>query len=230
MGMTGSFLLETTFLLKTTRAGLAFWQADENVLQRLWRWTGPLRGYVNSDWKLGNFVFSISSLVIGALALLAAVLASRYLRAFVERRMARHKYLDPGVQFTILRLVHYVVITIGVSYNADVDHVTRTLLRAAEGVQFLLEEPKPSVQFLDFGESSLNFRLLVWTDKPRRHPSIRSEINYRIRRLFQQEGIEIPCPQRDITLRGGTLRFDTDSGLITAGDGERTEEEAEARP
>jgi len=335
------------FLFKTTRVCLALWQADENVLQRLWRWTGPLRGYVNAKWELGNFVFSISSLIIGALALLAAVLVSRYLRAFVERRMARHKYLDPGVQFTILRLVHYVVITIGVvsalkigtnadftslaviftalsvgigfglqfiagdiaagfiilferpvrvgdfititgpdnkltegrvrsinlrttvvvtndnvaaivpnskivnqsflnwtfrerrsrvsvpvsvSYDADVDHVTRTLLRAAEGVQFLLDEPKPSVQFLDFGESSLNFRLLVWTDKPRRHPSIRSEINYRIRRLFQQEGIEIPCPQRDITLRGGTLRFDTDSGLITAGDGERTEEEAEARP
>src|SRR5438105_15287301 len=101
------------FLFKTTRVCLALWQADENVLQRLWRWTGPLRAYVNAKWELGNFVFSISSLIIGALALLAAVLFSRYLRAFIERRMARHKYLDPGVQFTILRLVHYVVITIG---------------------------------------------------------------------------------------------------------------------
>ena len=316
--------------------GFALWQQDENVLQRLWRWTAPLRDYFNFNWKLGNFVFSISTLLIGGLVMLLAVVVSRYLRAFIEGRMARHKYIDPGVQFTVLRLVHYVVITIGVvtalkvgvaadftslaviftalsvgigfglqfiagdiasgfiilferpvrvgdfvtipgpdgkltegrvrsinlrttvvmtndniaaivpnsklvnqnflnwsyrerrsrisvpvgvSYDADAGHVTRTLLRAAEGVQFLLEEPKPSVQFTEFGDYSLNFRLLVWTDRPRRHLVIKSAINYNIRRLFLEEGIEIPNPRRDITLRGGSLRFEPQSGLLKAGDG-----------
>ena len=115
-------------------------------------------------------------------------------------------------------------VPVGVSYDADADHVTRTLLRAAEGVQFLLDEPKPSVQFLEFGESALKFRLLVWTDRPRRHPSIQSAINYRSRRLFQEEGIEIPVPQRDITLRGGALRFEAESGSLKAGDGELEEQ------
>ena len=48
--------------------GFALWQQDENVLQRLWRWTAPLRDYFNFNWKLGNFVFSISTLLSKARA------------------------------------------------------------------------------------------------------------------------------------------------------------------
>ena len=326
-------------------AAAALWQGDENVLQRLWRLSEPLRFYVNYTWKVGNFPFSIASLAFGLVIVLAAVFVSRYLRGFVERRMAHHKHLDPGVQFTILRLVHYLIMTvgvfaalriaieadftslavvftalsigigfglqfiagdiasgfiilferpvrvgdyitipgpdgeltegrvrsinlrttivmtndnvasvvpnskivnqnflnwtfrerrtrvaipIGVASDSDVDLVTKTLLRAAEGVQFLLEEPKPSVQFMDFGDFDLKFRLLVWTDRPRRHISIRSEINYNIARLFREAGIEIPNPQRDINLRSGALRLDTRAGLLAAGD-DGVEEEAEAR-
>ncbi|MDT5159586.1 MAG: potassium-dependent mechanosensitive channel [Acidobacteriota bacterium] len=323
---------------------LALWQDGDNVLQRLWR----LTGYLNFKWELGNFVFSITTLVLGLLVMLFALFVSRYMRRFIENRMARHnKHLDPGVQFTILRLVHYFVITIGafialriavsadftslavvftalsvgigfglqfiagdiasgfiilferpvrvgdyitipgpdgkltegrvrsinlrttivitndniasvvpnskivnqnflnwtfrerrtrvsipigVASDSDVELVARTLLRAAEDVQFVIPEPKPSVQFLEFGDFDLKFRLLVWTDRPRRHPSIRSEINYRIHRLFREEGIEIPNPQRDITLRGGALRFDPHAGLLAASDAEASEEEAEARP
>ncbi|MDT5270166.1 MAG: hypothetical protein QOH49_2352 [Acidobacteriota bacterium] len=315
--------------------GLWLWQG-ENVLQRLWHLSEPLRYWINYTWKVGNFPFSVATLTLALLVLLAAVVVSRYLRRFIERRMAHHKHLDPGVQFTILRLVHYVVIAVGlivalrigveadftslavaftalsigigfglqfiagdiasgfiilferpvrvgdyitipgpdgklteglvrsinlrttivmtndnvasvvpnskivnqnflnwtynrerrvrisvpvgVSYEADPDHVTATLLRAVKGVQFVLEEPKPTVQFMEFADSSLNFRLLVWSDKPRRHLLVKSAIRYRIHRLFKEEGIEIPSPQREITLKGNTLR--------PAGEAE----EAEARP
>ena len=98
-------------------------------------------------------------------------------------------------------------IPVGVSYDADPEHVTQTLLRAVEGVQFTLEEPKPTVQFTDFADSSLNFRLLVWSEKPRRHLNVKSVIRYNIHRLFKEEGIEIPFPQRDLHLRDGSLRL-----------------------
>jgi small-conductance mechanosensitive channel len=104
-----------------------------------------------------------------------------------------------------------VSVYVGVAYDSDVELVTRTLLRAAEGVSFVLAEPKPGVQFLEFGESDLKFRLLVWTDHPRRHPQIKSDINYRIRQLFLEEGIEIPFPQRDIRITGGRLRLEGDA-------------------
>jgi potassium efflux system protein len=323
----------------------ARWQGDENALQRLWRWTLPLRDYFNFKWELGNFVFSISSLVFGLFVFVLAMVVSRYLRSFLERRMQAHPHLDPGVQFTILRLVNYVVVLIGViaalriaigadftslaviftalsvgigfglqfiagdiaagflllferpvkvgdfvtvtgpdskiidgkvisinlrttivqnndnvsvivpnskltnenlinwsyrgrrsrisvpigvSYDADVDAVTETLLRAAEGVKFVLEEPKPSVQFMEFGDSSLDFRLLVWTDRPRRHPQIKSAINYNIRRLFLEAGIEIPFPQRDLRLRAGALRLDPRGQFLLSEDGGGPEDEATA--
>jgi small-conductance mechanosensitive channel len=71
----------------------------------------------------------------------------------------------------------------------------------------VLEEPKPSVQFLNFGDYSLNFRLLIWTNRPRRYPRIKSDINYRIQRLFKEAKIEIPFPQQDLNLRGGSLQM-----------------------
>ncbi|HEY0321563.1 MAG TPA: mechanosensitive ion channel domain-containing protein [Pyrinomonadaceae bacterium] len=119
-------------------------------------------------------------------------------------------------------------VPVGVSYDSDVDLVTATLLRAAEGVQFVLEEPKPSVQFLDFGDWSLNFRLLVWTDRPRRHPTIKSDINYRIRQLFLEEGIEIPFPQSEFRMRGGSaIKISGDGGNMAEPNGpEETEQEA----
>lgn len=119
-------------------------------------------------------------------------------------------------------------IPVGVSYDADPAHVTRTLLRAAEGVQFVLEEPKPTVQFMEFADSSLNFRLLVWSEKPRRHLLVKSAIRYNIHRLFKEEGIEIPFPQRDITIRSGRLHLDGHEPL--AAEEAEEAEEAEARP
>jgi small-conductance mechanosensitive channel len=85
--------------------------------------------------------------------------------------------------------------------------VTETLLRAAEGVEYVMEEPKPGVQFIGFGDYALDFRLLIWTSRPRRHMQIKSNINYRIHRLFKEAAIEIPFPQQDLNLRGSALQI-----------------------
>src|ERR1700753_3713285 len=98
----------------TVRVVLAMFQGDENVLERLWRMTAPARFYINYTWKIGNFPFSLATLALGALVLLVAVLISRYLRSFIQARMERHKHLDPGVQYTILRLVHYTIMIVGI--------------------------------------------------------------------------------------------------------------------
>jgi len=92
--------------------------------------------------------------------------------------------------------------------------VTNTLLKAAEGVADILLQPATKVQFLKFGDSSLDFRLLVWTNKPRSHAQIRSDVNYRIEKLFRESGIEIPSPQFDIRLRGGSLSLTPDHELL----------------
>ncbi len=70
------------------------------------------------------------------------------------------------------------------------------------------------MQFLSFGDSSLNFRLLIWTDKPRLHPQIKSAINYRISQLFREASIEIPYPQREFRVRGGSLQTEGGENLL----------------
>jgi small-conductance mechanosensitive channel len=88
-----------------------------------------------------------------------------------------------------------------VATTSNVNVVTETLLLAAEGVENVLTDPPPKVQFLKFGDYSLDFRLLVWTRQPNRHPQIRSDINYRIERLFRERGIEIPYPKQEFLVR-----------------------------
>lgn len=61
------------------------------------------------------------------------------------------------------------------------------------------------MQFLKFGDYSLDFRLLVWTRQPSRHPQIKSDINYRIERLFRERGIEIPYPTQEFLLKAPAL-------------------------
>src|SRR4030095_11777831 len=110
----------------------------------------------------------------------------------VSQRVINWSYGDPRAR---------IAIPIIVATTSDVNLVTETLLRASEEIQNVLTDPPPKVQFLKFGAYSLDFRLLVWTRTPSRHWQIKSDINYRIDRLFREAGIEIPYPKQEFLLR-----------------------------
>jgi small-conductance mechanosensitive channel len=112
----------------------------------------------------------------------------------VSQRLINWSYGDPRAR---------IAIHVGVANDSDVQLVTGTLLQAAEDVDNVLLDPPPKVQFLKFGDWSLDFRLLVWTNRPRLHTQIRSDINYRIEKLFRDARIEIPFPQTELRLRDG---------------------------
>lgn len=123
----------------------------------------------------------------------------------VSQRLINWSYGDPRARIAILA---------GVATDSDVELVTATLLKAAEDVDNVLTDPPPKVQFLKFGDWSLDFRLLVWTNRPRLHAQIRSDINYRIEKLFREAGIEIPFPQTEFRVREGALRLDTGDKFV----------------
>ena len=79
----------------------------------------------------------------------------------------------------------------------------------------MLTDPPPKVQFLKFGDYSLDFRLMVWTRQPRRHPQIKSDINYRIEQLFRERGIEIPYPVQELRVSSLPLR-DSGANLLAS--------------
>src|SRR5258707_10788370 len=289
--------------------------------------------YINYPYRIGNISVSLTSFVTGVAVFLLALAVSRTFRVVIQRRIAKRTHIDPGLQYTIVRLVHYLIITLGViygakaafaldltsiavvftalsvgigfglqyiaadiasgfillferpvkvgdrvtigedegdvqsinlrttvvatndrisiivpnsklisqrlinwsygdprarisipggvAYDSDIDLVTRTLIKATEDVDNVLRDPAPKVQFLKFGDWSLDFRLLVWTNRPRIHTQIRSDINYRIERLLRHAGIEIPFPQTELRLRGGGFQLDSGDRLVA---GERSED------
>ena len=128
----------------------------------------------------------------------------------VSQRVVNWSYGDPRAR---------IAIQIGVADDSDIDLVTNTLLDAAKDVPNVLEDPQPRVQFLKFGDYSLDFRLLVWTRQPRRHVQIRSDINYRIARLFRERSIKIPYPTQEFLLKGVNLPQDVEASLLHDRDG-----------
>ena len=62
--------------------------------------------------------------------------------------------------------------------------------------------PKPKVFFDDFGDSSLDFRLGIWTSSYTDKPEfLKSEIYFAIFKKFKENNIQIPYPQRDVHIK-----------------------------
>jgi potassium-dependent mechanosensitive channel len=296
-----------------TATPLLLWQDSAGLISRLWT-------YLTQPFTFGRITVSISSVLIGLIVVLLTIVVSRSTSHLIERRMANRRHIDPGLRYTIARLVKYVIVTIGsllalkqafaidltsiaviftalsvgigfglqylaadiasgfillferpirvgdritvgqdegdvqsinlrttvvttndriaiivpnsklvservinwsygdprariaipigVADDSDIQLVTDTLIEAAEGMDNVLTDPPPRVQFLSFGDYALQFRLLVWTSQPRRHVQIRSDINYRIAELFREREIKIPYPTQEFLLRGVNLPRD----------------------
>ncbi|HEY6243317.1 MAG TPA: mechanosensitive ion channel domain-containing protein [Pyrinomonadaceae bacterium] len=308
--------------------GLLIWQNDVGLLKRI-------GSYLTTEFTFGRITVSFSSLIIGAIVLTMTIVASRLISTVMERRMAHRRHIDPGLRYTIVRLVRYFILTCGIlitlkqafavdltsiaviftalsvgigfglqylaadiasgfillferpvrvgdritigedegdvqsinlrttvvttndriaiivpnsklvgqrvinwSYgdprarisipiavadDSDIELVTNTLLDAAKDIENVLIDPPPRVQFLKFGDYSLDFRLLVWTNQPRRHTQIRSDINYRIASLFRERKIRIPYPTQEFLLRANN--DNREPSLLEPeklGDGDRT--------
>ena len=69
----------------------------------------------------------------------------------------------------------------------------------------MLHNPNPQVFFIGFGESSLDFELLIWTSDPSRQAPLKRDLYFRIEELFQEQQIDIPFPQRDVNIKAEDL-------------------------
>ena len=93
------------------------------------------------------------------------------------------------------------VLPVGVAYGTDLSHAQSVILRATQEVQGVLETPPPQAWVTTFNDSSIDFDVRYW------HESdilsmfrVRSGVAMAIKAAFDAEGIEIPFPQRVVTL------------------------------
>ena len=92
-----------------------------------------------------------------------------------------------------------VKIDVGVAYGSDIELVRKTLLEIAKNTPKVFKHPSPDVIFRDFGDSALIFRLRVWTDIDNMF-KVETSVRFDIDRLFNERGIVIAFPQRDVHL------------------------------
>ncbi|HMB46989.1 MAG TPA: mechanosensitive ion channel domain-containing protein, partial [Afifellaceae bacterium] len=101
-------------------------------------------------------------------------------------------------------------IPFGVAYGTDKELVRKAALEAAEQVPHMLtgrNAKPPQVWLVGFGDSSLDFELVVWLspEAVKRPSAVAADYNWAIETALAKYEIEIPFPQRDLHIRSGEL-------------------------
>jgi len=104
-------------------------------------------------------------------------------------------------------------VNVGVAYGSDTELVQKILLEVALANNLVETEQRPSVQFLDFGSSSLDFAVFFYSFELFRIEYVKSELRFAIDKKFREHNIQIPFPQRDLWLRNPESLSSRDASL-----------------
>jgi small-conductance mechanosensitive channel len=95
---------------------------------------------------------------------------------------------------------------LSVNYDEDLIRVREVLLAVAEDNLLCLRNPRPMFVFLGFGQSAIEIQLSVWAKRQSLF-EMRTEMAIAIKRAFDEHGIEMPVPQRQIQLGPGAAAY-----------------------
>jgi len=131
------------------------------------------------------------------------------LRSTVIETFDRSELIVPNAQLVSSTVINWTLsnpmarikIRVGVAYGTDLAKALSLLVEAARGNARVLEDPSPNALVTGFGDSSMDLELHAWVGDIKERLLAQSEICKEICRLFRENGIEIPYPQRDIHLR-----------------------------
>jgi small-conductance mechanosensitive channel len=107
--------------------------------------------------------------------------------------------------WTLTNTFRRIEIIIGVAYESDLNLVQQLLLDLIDHNKGIIQFPKPVVLLHEFSSSSVNFRILIWTNDFDSWTSLKSIVLLEIFACFKKNNITIPFPQQDIHVR--TLDF-----------------------
>lgn len=122
---------------------------------------------------------------------------------------------DPLINWTLTDSITRVVIKVGVAYGSDTEKAHRVMMEVVKRHPDVLVDPRPTVFFTGFGDSSLNFDIRVFVnDNLKRMPLIH-DLHMSLNKALATASIEIPFPQRDLHLRS------VDPKINLRGDGDQ---------
>ncbi len=124
------------------------------------------------------------------------------------------EYLIPNEDLIVNQVVNWsfsnalirLKILFPVAYDSDIHQVIDLILTTAVTVPRVLDSPKPSCQLKEFGDSSLNLELRLWIADPENGVSnIKSAVRIAVWDVFKANGVDVPFPQLDISMRPAQL-------------------------
>jgi small-conductance mechanosensitive channel len=125
----------------------------------------------------------------------------------IDLMVPNSKFIEgPVVNWTLHNRTRRIHIPFSVAYGSDRQKVRDVVLDAARSVPFTTpetEEQRSQVWLVGFGDSALNFELLVWPtlDAVKRPATMHAAYTWAIADALDHAGIEVPFPQTDVRLR-----------------------------
>ncbi len=170
--------------------------------------------------KVGDFV-DLQSGVMGRVS----EISMRY------TRITTNDFVDifvPNGELTGGRVINWsyghnyrrIHVPFGVAYGTDKEKVREAGIAAAKDIEGTIFGPgrDPEVWLVGFGDSSLNFELIVWVSRSLLISPSRTQGKYlwALETELAARGLEIPFPQRDLHLKTGAIRIESADGSRTA--------------
>jgi potassium efflux system protein len=102
------------------------------------------------------------------------------------------------VNWTLSDAITRVVIPVGIAYGSDVKLAHKIMLDTVRSTPLVLADPEPSVLFVGFGESAMDFSIRIFVAELADRLPVTHDLHVRLEQALREHNIEIPFPQRDI--------------------------------
>ena len=109
------------------------------------------------------------------------------------------------INYTTISEKIRVRININIAYEADMRKAKDIILEVAKSTEWVADDPLPKVVVRKFGESAVDLQLRVWIHNARKRMSTISHITDTVKERFDELGIKIPYPRREVFVRSGNL-------------------------
>jgi potassium efflux system protein len=146
---------------------------------------------IGEDWGTINRI-NIRTTIVQSFDNAALIIPNSQM---LSNKVTNWSYKDPKVRRQV---------DVGVAYGSDVQKIRTILLQIVSDMPDIMEDPAPRVDFMDFGDSALIFRIRFWITSPDYWLTAPTELRFRIDEEFKKNGIEIAFPQRDIHIRSAS--------------------------
>ncbi len=191
----GTLGVETTSLIAVIgAAGLAVGFALQSSLSNI---ASGIMLVVFKPFKVGNYIKASGT---------SGVVEEIHIFNTILRTFDNCKVVVPNSRMTADNITNYsaketrrIDLEFSVSYHDDLKKTKAVLERIMKADERILKDPAPEIGILKLGDSAVTFFVRPWVKAADGWP-VKCDLLEKVKLTFDDEGISIPFPQRDVHL------------------------------